>query len=178
MYIASADRSSKATNKILFCASSEPILHKLANSECHQEEYDSRSLWHNVTKAILRKDLDCASDEKSAIEENQRRLSKERQDRGNLWEHRFFEHDINSDQYKCKLNVKYVSLMVQVMMSHSWGLLIQFTFSLPSDPKQALEELNKRVFGPAASAAYSKFWLSEPNHQITPAAPTYKQVQS
>ncbi|KAJ3046756.1 hypothetical protein HDU99_009685, partial [Rhizoclosmatium hyalinum] len=47
-------------------------------------------LWKKVTKGILNKDLDEATAEKTAIEENQRRICKLREDKGEAWHPRFF----------------------------------------------------------------------------------------
>ncbi|TPX52533.1 hypothetical protein SeMB42_g01370 [Synchytrium endobioticum] len=47
---------------------------------------------------------------------------------------------VSSDHYNCRLNV-----------------------NVPSDPKQALEELTRRVFGPATSPVHAKFWPAAPS---------------
>ena len=49
-----------------------------------------RRLWAKVTQGIKEKDLDMATESKSAIEDDQRRRVKEREEKGETWQPRFF----------------------------------------------------------------------------------------
>ncbi|TPX35647.1 hypothetical protein SmJEL517_g01966 [Synchytrium microbalum] len=139
---ASPTRGSNGSEKknLFFDATSHPVSHKSVHPEIQQEEYESRRLWHQVTKAIHTKDLDAATDEKSAIEDNQRRLQKERCESGAPWVPRFFVHDKEADQYNFKLNNE-----------------------LPADPKQALDALTHRIFDAPESDTYKHFWPKAEN---------------
>ncbi len=50
--------------------------------EAEQDPYESRRLWSKVTQAIMSRNLDLATNEKSALEDLQREQAKARQDRG------------------------------------------------------------------------------------------------
>jgi hypothetical protein len=58
------------------------------------------SLWAKVTKNINERNLDQATIEKTAIEENQRKLRHQRQEKNIKWQPRFF--DIDGDDFHFK----------------------------------------------------------------------------
>lgn len=73
--------SSKRTSpggKTLVMRTREPCLHK------------SFRLWSKVTEAIKRNDQDAATDAKSAIEDKQRELAKQREASGEKWAPKYF----------------------------------------------------------------------------------------
>ncbi|ORY35157.1 hypothetical protein BCR33DRAFT_790716 [Rhizoclosmatium globosum] len=76
--------------KSLFNAATAIICPKTVPPESEMESFESQRLWKKVTKGILNKDLDEATAEKTAIEENQRRICKLREDKGEAWHPRFF----------------------------------------------------------------------------------------
>ncbi|KAJ3291174.1 hypothetical protein HDU79_002651 [Rhizoclosmatium sp. JEL0117] len=76
--------------KSLFNAATAIICPKTVPPESEMESFESQRLWKRVTKGILNKDLDEATAEKTAIEENQRRICKLREDKGEAWHPRFF----------------------------------------------------------------------------------------
>ncbi|KAI9592505.1 hypothetical protein BDF19DRAFT_451373 [Syncephalis fuscata] len=59
-----------------------------------QENAESRRKWHKVTLAIKQNDMDTATDEKTAIEDEQRRTTKEREIENVEWQARFFQQQI------------------------------------------------------------------------------------
>ena len=66
----------------LFNAAVSPITSKFVVPEDQQAWNESRRLWSKVTAALLQRNLDLATEEKTAIEEEQRRAAKEREDTG------------------------------------------------------------------------------------------------
>jgi hypothetical protein len=57
-------------------------------------------LWSKLTEAIKNRDMDGATDAKTAVEDRQRQLAKERETQGTKWTPRFFEEDY--DDYRLK----------------------------------------------------------------------------
>lgn len=55
-----------------------------------QDERESQRLWHGVTNAVIRRDQDAATDEKSEIENRQREEAAKRADQGIDWQPRLF----------------------------------------------------------------------------------------
>ncbi|KAK4705791.1 hydroxymethylbilane synthase, partial [Phenoliferia sp. Uapishka_3] len=75
----------------LFDATSSPeITQKVVAPEEQQSPNESRRLWSKVTAAIKAKDLDAATDAKSAIEDSQRDTTKDRDEKGETFTSRFF----------------------------------------------------------------------------------------
>ena len=96
MYI----QDSKKGDKTLFLdTATEPVRAKIVTCESEQDEYESRKLWANVTKAMLSRNLDLATEEKDSIENNQRHLAKLRDDDGIAWRPKFFVSDEKEDQF-------------------------------------------------------------------------------
>lgn len=74
--------------------------------ESEQDEFESRRLWSKVTEGIKEKNLDKATDAKSAIEDAQRSRQKEREERGEAFKPRFFVAvgSNGNEKYKPKLD--------------------------------------------------------------------------
>lgn len=64
-----------------------------------QQEYESERLWQHVSAAIVRGDQVAATEEKTILEEAQRRSAKERQARMEPWMPRFFIQDLLTGDY-------------------------------------------------------------------------------
>jgi hypothetical protein len=59
--------------------------------EDQQEPNESRRLWSRLTQAIGAKDMDAATEAKTAVEERERELRKKREESGETFTPRFFE---------------------------------------------------------------------------------------
>jgi len=64
---------------------------KWVPSEEDQEVNESRRLWHNLTVAISQKDMEAATNAKSAVEDAQREQRKQMEESGQKYVPRFFE---------------------------------------------------------------------------------------
>lgn len=98
MYMSKAGSSEKIP---IFNANKAQIHTKITAAEADQEEFESRKLWSRVTKGLTTKNLDYATAEKTAIEDNQRTVVKDRAEKGIAWERRFFH--IDHDHWKLRL---------------------------------------------------------------------------
>ncbi|RKP09614.1 hypothetical protein THASP1DRAFT_14015 [Thamnocephalis sphaerospora] len=67
-----------------------------------QEPFESRRKWRKVTRALMKRDMDEATDEKTAIEDEQRRSTKEREADGVEWQSRFF-YQADDDRWLCRI---------------------------------------------------------------------------
>ncbi|CAO1613428.1 unnamed protein product [Sympodiomycopsis kandeliae] len=76
--------------RVLFDAKKATFVEKSVRPESEQEEFESRRLWAKVTEGIKEKNLDKATEAKSAIEDAQRRRTKEREESGSSFKPRFF----------------------------------------------------------------------------------------
>ena len=65
-----------------------PIIKKQVKPIGHQEEYESRYLWKEVTAALKKQDVSAATTAKYAVEQRQRELVKERQEKGVKWDNK------------------------------------------------------------------------------------------
>lgn len=74
----------------LFNARKANFATKSVRPESEQEVFESRRLWAKVTEGIKEKNLDKATEAKSAIEEAQRSKVRERDERDERWKPRFF----------------------------------------------------------------------------------------
>lgn len=99
---------------MFFDAKTAIAVPKTVIPEEDQEDYESRKyveamnrqddspsfhrLWSKLTDAIKRRDMEGATDAKTAVEDHQRQLAKERDASG--WKPRFFEEDY--DDYRLK----------------------------------------------------------------------------
>jgi transcriptional regulator NrdR family protein len=72
---------------------------KAVASDDQQEDYESRKLWSKLTQAIKDRDMEAATDAKTAVEDHQRQLAKEREGKG-PWKPRFFDEEY--DDYRLK----------------------------------------------------------------------------
>ncbi|GJN92580.1 hypothetical protein Rhopal_005610-T1 [Rhodotorula paludigena] len=77
--------------EVLFDAHSADVVQKAVSPEDQQAPNESRRLWSKVTAAIKTKDMDAATDAKTAIEDAQRAAAKEREAKGESWAPRFFK---------------------------------------------------------------------------------------
>jgi hypothetical protein len=83
-----------------FNVGTSTIQPKIVVDEEDMNEFESRALWSKVTQAMLAKDLDLATTEKSLIEDNQRMIERERTEGGNPWENQFFEMNEQSGKWE------------------------------------------------------------------------------
>lgn len=63
----------------------------------------SYRLWSKVTQGIKQKNMDMATDAKLAVEDRQRADTRQREERGLVFEPRFFALDEKDGEYKIKL---------------------------------------------------------------------------
>ncbi len=66
------------------------IAPKWVAPEDEQEVNESRKLWTRLTRAIVAKDMDAATEAKTAVEESQREVRKKMDERGEVHVPRFF----------------------------------------------------------------------------------------
>lgn len=107
MYSKSQPSSNK--KEVFVDTTSLPVIKKHVKSINAQETYESRNVWKEVTRALKLKDVDSATAAKSYIEQRQRDLLRERQEKGQKWKSRFFEPVDEgwkfSDQHECSLDI-------------------------------------------------------------------------
>ncbi|CAO3589083.1 unnamed protein product [Absidia cylindrospora] len=82
--------SKTAPKSTLFNASAAFIAPKRVRMESKQDPLESRRLWSQLTSAIKSNNMDEATKQKTAIEDEQRRKTKERNDAGMDWVPRYF----------------------------------------------------------------------------------------
>ncbi|KAG8833136.1 hypothetical protein FRC17_011256 [Serendipita sp. 399] len=75
----------------LFDVDKSPIMPKTCLPEDKQEKHESRRLWSQLTAAIKNKDMEAATEAKSAIENEQRQQAHKRDELGITHEPRFFK---------------------------------------------------------------------------------------
>ncbi|KAJ3019185.1 hypothetical protein HKX48_002319 [Thoreauomyces humboldtii] len=123
-------------NVMAFDAVTATIHSKITLPEAEQEEFESRKLWAAVTRGLATRDLDAATVEKTAIEDNQRAIVKERAAAGVQWEPRFFKPA--GDEV--------------------------WEFRMPTlqsdDPVQITSVLEQFIFGPPSNPMHRKFWAT------------------
>lgn len=76
---------------VLFDVASSSIHKKIVLSLEDQEAYESRKLWSKLTRAILNRNMDDASEAKSAVEDRQRTIRKEKEAAKDIHRTRFFD---------------------------------------------------------------------------------------
>lgn len=81
---------------LLFCFKEFNPPKKILSPIDEQSEMESHRVWNGVTSALEQEDWATASLEKNAIEENQRKLRKERTEKGIVWVPKYF-HKVISD---------------------------------------------------------------------------------
>ncbi|TPX58511.1 hypothetical protein PhCBS80983_g03089 [Powellomyces hirtus] len=131
--------SSSAEKRIIFDAATAQIHQKITPPDEAQGEFESRKLWARVTKGINTKNLDYATQEKTAIEDNQRTIVKDRAAKGIAWESRFFTPAGDDWQFRMP--------------------------KIPDDPVEATRVLEKLIFGPPTNPIHVTFW-AEPRRSI------------
>ncbi|ORX51604.1 Oxysterol-binding protein [Hesseltinella vesiculosa] len=99
IYIKPAGKN--GTKTLLFDAAKAVSHPKLIQPQSLQSQVESRKLWGPVTDAILKNDMDTATEEKTKIEDEQRRLAKERQEQGVEWVPHYFAMG-NAGRYQFK----------------------------------------------------------------------------
>lgn len=65
-----------------------PVLKKQVTPISEQDEFESRNMWKVVTAALKRQDVTEATAAKYAIEQRQRELAKEREEKSLKWQNR------------------------------------------------------------------------------------------
>ncbi|KIJ60085.1 hypothetical protein HYDPIDRAFT_43494 [Hydnomerulius pinastri MD-312] len=86
--------------------------------ESEQEPYESRNLWQNLTKAIREKDMEAATEAKSAVEDAQRELRRRREESGEKFVPRFFE--MREGRWEPKLVIPRDSSDAAIQAVESW----------------------------------------------------------
>lgn len=111
--------------KVVFDPARAKTVPKSVLPESEQEEYESRRLWTKLTDAIKTADMYAATEAKTAVEDHQRQLVKQREAGGQAPpESRFFKH-VAGDKWMPKLDVD----------------------SLPKDRKEMEDKVRKWIFG-------------------------------
>ncbi|CAG8561799.1 5237_t:CDS:2 [Diversispora eburnea] len=95
----------ESTGEIIYeitgkCVQDSNIYPKIVAPDDKQEENESRRLWSKVTSALIGRNLDLASNEKSKIEDCQRDEAKLRESDGIDWRPRYFLHENNEYKFK------------------------------------------------------------------------------
>ncbi|KAI8636831.1 hypothetical protein BD408DRAFT_425466 [Parasitella parasitica] len=95
-------KMAKASNKNLFFDVEASTIHpKVVRGIDEQEPLESRRLWSKVTSAILDRDMDTATSEKTRIEDKQREETKQREAQCKKFNSRFF-NVVDGDQFEFK----------------------------------------------------------------------------
>ncbi|KAI9487522.1 MAG: hypothetical protein EXX96DRAFT_553596 [Benjaminiella poitrasii] len=95
-------KMAKASNKSLFFDVKSSSIHpKIIEDIIYQDPLESRRLWSKVTEAILKNDMDKATEEKTLIEDKQREDAKERHLKEIEFNPRYFTL-VQGDQYEFK----------------------------------------------------------------------------
>jgi len=115
-----------AHKEVLFNVHESKIYPKIVAPEEEQEENESRRLWSKVTSALIGRNLDLATDEKTLIEDKQRNEAKLREAEGIDWRPRYFFCE--NDEYNFTLT--HISKDPQVAKNQ----IESFIFSSNSPP--------------------------------------------
>ncbi|KAJ3414142.1 hypothetical protein HDV05_007004 [Chytridiales sp. JEL 0842] len=119
---------------VLFDAETLDVLPKQVAPEEAQEPFESRRLWSKVSKGLQTRNIDQATYEKTALEENQRELLKQREAAGITWKPRFFTSD-----------------------DDKW--LLDVPRPLPTGFDECYSLLRKKIFSGPPEDVYKEFWL-------------------
>ncbi|ORX92126.1 Oxysterol-binding protein [Basidiobolus meristosporus CBS 931.73] len=131
MNIRQVQNGRKGPWKPFLDVNANPVYPKTVVPEAQQEPYESRRLWSKVTDALRSRNLNLATDEKTSIEDNQRRLTKERNEKDLNWVPRFFT-------YK---NGQYIPILNHIS----------------ADPKTAKAQIEQFIFSPhEANVSYQE----------------------
>ncbi|KAI8923433.1 hypothetical protein BC831DRAFT_471286 [Entophlyctis helioformis] len=120
---------------LLFDAHNAKSAQMLVEETAAQEEFESRRLWQNVANAVVSRDMNAATDEKSKIEDNQRVIVKAREESNQPWESRFF-----------------------VPEGEGWAF--KFLQDIPKEPTEARNWLREMIFKKTDNPMHAKFWAS------------------
>ncbi|KAI0638794.1 Oxysterol-binding protein [Trametes polyzona] len=114
-------KNSKGEKRVLFDATKDGqnIAPKWVAPEEEQEPNESRRLWSKLTRAIVAKDMDAATEAKTAVEESQRESRRRMEERGEVHVPRFFQE--RNGRWEPKLQ-------------------------LPSDPQEAVQAVEKFIW--------------------------------
>ncbi|OSD05622.1 Oxysterol-binding protein [Trametes coccinea BRFM310] len=114
-------KNSKGEKRVLFDATKDGqnIAPKWVAPEEEQEPNESRRLWSKLTKAIIAKDMDAATEAKTAVEESQREQRRRMEERGEVHVPRFFQE--RNGRWEPKLQ-------------------------LPTDPQEAIQVVEKFIW--------------------------------
>ncbi|OJT07950.1 Oxysterol-binding protein-like protein OBPalpha [Trametes pubescens] len=114
-------KSSKGEKRVLFDAAKDGqnIAPKWVAPEDEQEPDESRRMWSKLTRAIVAKDMDAATEAKTAVEESQREARRRMDERGEVHVPRFFQE--RNGRWEPKLQ-------------------------LPSDPQEAIQAVEKFIW--------------------------------
>ncbi|OBZ79115.1 Oxysterol-binding C23B6.01c [Grifola frondosa] len=120
----SVKRPQSGEKRVLFDVDKDgqKIAPKFVPPEEHQDPNESRRLWTKLTKAIIAKDMEAATEAKTAVEESQRELRRVREDSGQKHIPRFFH----------KKNGRWVPKL-----------------RLPEDPQEAVTAVQNWIWPPA-----------------------------
>ncbi|KAI0820636.1 Oxysterol-binding protein [Trametes gibbosa] len=123
-------KSSKGERRVLFDATKDGqnVAPKWVAPEEEQETNESRRLWSRLTRAIVGKDMDAATEAKTAVEETQREARRHMDGRGEVHVPRFFQE-----------------------RGGRWEPMIQ----LPADPQEAIETVEKFIW-PSLPPSYTR----------------------
>lgn len=108
------------------------IIPKIVTPELQQEEFESRKLWSKVTQGLIKRDIDFATERKTEIEDNQRKIGEIREKNEQDWKHRFFKLD--GDIWKLKLE------------------------NVPADPVEAFDTYSKFFYSSPETEEHKVFW--------------------
>ncbi|KAI0327257.1 Oxysterol-binding protein [Cubamyces sp. BRFM 1775] len=122
--------------RVLFDATKDGqnIAPKWVAPEEEQETNESRRLWSRLTKAIIAKDMDAATEAKTAVEETQREQRRHMEERGEVHVPRFFQE--RGGRWEPKLQ-------------------------LPSDPQEAIQAVERFIW-PTLPPSYGPSSTSSP----------------
>ena len=98
-------QSTSRDKDVLFNAVESKPLKKIVAPESEQEEFESRRLWTKVTDAIITRDQEAATIEKSKVEDHQRMLRANREEDGTTFVPRFFKLTANEVDWEMVGNV-------------------------------------------------------------------------
>ncbi|KAH9891299.1 Oxysterol-binding protein [Cubamyces lactineus] len=129
-------KNSKGEKRVLFDATKDGqnIAPKWVAPEEEQETNESRRLWSRLTKAIIAKDMDAATEAKTAVEETQREQRRHMEERGEVHVPRFFQE--RGGRWEPKLQ-------------------------LPSDPQEAVQAVERFIW-PTLPPSYGPSSTSSP----------------
>ncbi|KAI8462037.1 hypothetical protein BY996DRAFT_6493185 [Phakopsora pachyrhizi] len=120
-------------NELMFDASKAQVTQKTVLPESEQDWNKSRRLWSRFTRAIKKKDLDLATEAKTAIEDFQRDQARERVEKEELWEQVFFKHadEVWKPKFELPENCKEgTDLIKKFIFDHHTSIPTSATFDL------------------------------------------------